>query len=133
MFDKGTIYTRRELHKKYGGQMQGGISTPANHPFIMLFSSDSGGDYGYRDGWTDDGLFLYSGEGQAGDMVFERGNKAIRDHHETGKSLHLFNGVGRGQVEYVGEFSYVGHRERKLSDKDGVMRSGIVFELKPVD
>ena len=31
MFIKGKVYVRREIHKLYGGQEQGGISTPADH------------------------------------------------------------------------------------------------------
>jgi 5-methylcytosine-specific restriction protein A len=30
--------------------------------------------------WTGEGVFQYTGEGQSGDMTFEVGNKAIRDH-----------------------------------------------------
>ena len=38
MFEVGRIYNRRDdLHSPYGGQQQGGISTPTDQPFIMLF------------------------------------------------------------------------------------------------
>ncbi len=37
MFKIGKIYRRADLHEQYGGQSQGGISTPRAHPFIMLF------------------------------------------------------------------------------------------------
>ncbi|BBO25695.1 hypothetical protein AltI4_00830 [Alteromonas sp. I4] len=43
MFEVGKEYHRRtDLHEKYGGQRQGGISTPQNYPFIFIFTSDSG-------------------------------------------------------------------------------------------
>jgi 5-methylcytosine-specific restriction protein A len=42
------------------------------------------------------GVFLYIGEGQKDDMLFVRGNKAIRDHAADGKDLHLFTYVNRG-------------------------------------
>jgi 5-methylcytosine-specific restriction protein A len=64
MFVPGSTYNRRSLHAKYGGQAQGGICTPARHPFIMLFTGESGAAYGYHDGWTPDGVFQYTGEGQ---------------------------------------------------------------------
>jgi hypothetical protein len=67
--------------------MQGGISTPSKHDFIILFTSAMGEQYGYKDGWNEQGL--YTGEGQQGDMAFIRGNLAIRDHVENGKALHL--------------------------------------------
>ena len=49
MFEVGEEYRRRELHERYGGQEQGGISTPSQHPFIMLFWGDTGEQYGYKD------------------------------------------------------------------------------------
>ena len=59
-------------------------------PFVLLITGDSGKQHGYRDEWTDEGLFLYTGEGQRGDMRFVAGNRAIRDHRQNGKSLQVF-------------------------------------------
>ena len=88
MFTIGKSYNRkRELHDVYGGQRQGGISTPADHPLIFLFTGESGEEHGYADGWNNDGVFTYSGEGQRGDMEFLRGNLAVRDHSANGLSL----------------------------------------------
>jgi hypothetical protein len=39
---------------------------------------------------VDDGVFRYFGEGPLGDMKFERGNRAIRDHIQDGKVLLVF-------------------------------------------
>lgn len=75
-FEVGKEYKRTDIHDAYGGQRQGGISTPADHDLIFLFSSSSGEEYGYIDGWQGD-IFHYSGEGQKGDMEFTRGNRAI--------------------------------------------------------
>jgi len=69
-FEVGRRYRRRDLHDQFGGQQQGGISTPRDHPFIMLITGESGTAYGYHDGWEDDGPFRYFGEGQTGDMQF---------------------------------------------------------------
>jgi 5-methylcytosine-specific restriction protein A len=77
MFELGQSYKRTDLHKQYGGQRQGGISTPRRWPFLFLFTGKSGSHFGYEDNWHD-GLFLYTGEGQSGDMQFRAGNKAIR-------------------------------------------------------
>ena len=107
MFEVGRIYNRREeLHGRYGGQWRGGIATPARQPFIMLFTGESGEQYGYRDGWNENGVFLYTGEGQTGDMEFVRGNRAIRDHAQDGKVLQLFESLGKGLgCRYLGEFA----------------------------
>jgi 5-methylcytosine-specific restriction enzyme A len=43
VFEVGRIYNRRqEIHEPYWGQWQSGISTPADRPFIFLFSGESG-------------------------------------------------------------------------------------------
>ena len=65
VFEVGRIYNRRqEIHEPYGGQWQSGISTTADRPLILLFSGESDEQYGYKDGWDENGVFLYSGEGQ---------------------------------------------------------------------
>src|SRR5262249_51378918 len=89
-FIPGELYRRREIHSKYGGQTQGGISTPSRSPLIFAFTGDTGEQHGYKDGWRDDGAFRYFGEGQEGDMHFVRGNAALRDQVQSGKALHLF-------------------------------------------
>jgi len=133
MFVPGQIIRRRELHSLYGGQEQGGISTPANHPFIMLFTAPSGLSHGYEDGWTESSIFLYTGEGQLGDMSFVRGNCALRDHLQDGKDVYLFESVDRGLVRYVGQMIVTGYHERTGGDSAGNQRHAIVFELIPVD
>ena len=132
-FTRGKSYVRREIHSKLGGQAQGGISTPAEHPVVLIFTGEEGEQYGYRDGWTEDGVFMYTGEGQRGDMEFVRGNRAIRDHIRNGKELHLFEIMGSGLVRYRGEMIYAGFERRKAPDIEDNLRSAIVFELLPID
>ena len=132
MFVQGQVYRRQELHRSYGGQWQGGISTPSGQPFLFLFTGETGRQYGYRDGWTDEGLFLYSGEGQHGDMAFVRGNRALRDHVAEAKDVHLFEYVHAGHVRYIGQMVCTGFHQRQSADADGRMRQAIVFELSPV-
>jgi len=129
MFKQDEIYKRTELHEKYGGQMQGGISTPSKHNFIFLFSSDRGEQYGYTDGWENNRIFRYTGEGQEGDMTFSRGNRAIRDHLANGKDLCLFEYIRQGYVRYVGQLIYQRHEIKEGKDKNGKPRKIIVFEL----
>ena len=71
MFEVRRVYDRRtEIHGPYGGQWQGGISTPKGRPYVFLFTGESGERFGYEDGWDENGGFLYTGEGQEGDMDF---------------------------------------------------------------
>jgi 5-methylcytosine-specific restriction protein A len=126
-------YRRAALHDRHGGQRQGGISTPAGSPIVLLFSSPRGADYGYQDGWTAEGLYLYTGEGQRGDMALTRGNAAVLNHADEGRDLHLFEPVGRGVVEYIGRLVCVGSEWRLGTDLDGRTCKAIVFALAPAE
>lgn len=129
-FVVGEVYRRHLLHEEYGGQQQGGISTPANYPIIFLFTGDSGHQYGYRDGYQkESGIFLYTGEGQTGSMQLIRGNKAIADHQKNGKELHLFEAADRGFARYLGQATSLGYRWQMAPDRTGEPRNAIVFEL----
>ncbi|MFC2063439.1 HNH endonuclease [Chloroflexota bacterium] len=132
LFVQGQIYIRRDLHDSYAGQQQGGISTPSEHDFIMLFTGEQGEQYGYRDGWTKDGLFLYTGEGQIGDMTLARGNRAILSHEDNGKDIHLFEYVDQGRVRYISQMVCVGYQEKEAPDREGNLRKVIIFELSPI-
>jgi 5-methylcytosine-specific restriction endonuclease McrA len=132
MFVQGHEYRRIDLHKQFGGQGQGGISTPTKYPLILLFTGEVGEQYGYADGWTNEGLFLYVGEGQQGDMQFIRGNAAIRDHNVDGKDLHLFSYVRKGFVRYAGQMVCIGSHYQNGPDAKGNIRRMIIFELAPL-
>lgn len=97
---------------------------------IFLFTGDSGIEYGYEDGWKEDGIFYYTGEGQIGDMEFNRGNKAIKDHLSNGKSLHLFKKLSGGYVQYCGEMIFIGYHLKEGFDRQNNTRQLIVFHLQ---
>ena len=130
-FEVGTVYHRRnDLHARFGGQRQGGISTPSGVPYIFLFTGESGEQYGYRDGWNEDGVYLYTGEGQVGDMKFVRGNRAIRDHLADGKDLLMFENLRKGKgVRFIGSFACASWEIRTGPDLNGNDREVIVFHL----
>lgn len=127
----GSRLGRRTLHEELGGQRQGGISTPRDSPLVLLFTGAGGTEFGYSDGWADRGVvFRYFGEGQRGDMAWVRGNRAVRDHAALGKELHLFEAVGGGMVEYLGEMDCGGWEFADgVPDLDGQARRAIVFHL----
>ncbi|WP_202446644.1 hypothetical protein [Streptomyces sp. SID5468] len=100
----GDEIRRVDLHTRYGGSRQGRIS-PSNTTNNVIFFTDprTGEQHGYEDVWESEDRFRYTGEGQVGDQVFARGNKAIRDHLRDGRHLRLFIG-SRGKVRYAGEW-----------------------------
>ena len=78
-------------------------------------------------------MFLYTGEGQVGDMTFDHGNKAIRDHAESREEIHLFQSFGSGTVRYKGQMICINYHTEEQLDLEGNSRSAIVFWLVPVE
>jgi len=132
-FTPGAVYDRKtEINGPFGGSLQSGIAASATYPVIFLFTGDSGEQFGYADHW-EDGAYLYTGEGQRGPMTLIRGNRAIAEHAENGRALHLFKSLGKGKGNaYVGEFSCADRFERIQPDVSGQDRTAIVFRLVPV-
>ena len=97
------------LHERFGGQERGGMSTPSEHPIVLLFTGDNGDQYGYEDRFRADGIFLYTGEGQVGDMQFVRANRALRDHEAEGRRVFLFEQTRKSYVRLVAEVRCDGH------------------------
>lgn len=138
MFSPGRIYERSTLHEAWGGtthaQDQVGILTPKQASLVLVITGSQGEKYGYDDYRDDDGVWHYYGQGQAGDMKMDRGNKAIRDHSVNGKELHLFESVETGLFRYIGEFVCAEYEFIEGSpDKKGNLRTAIVFSLLPVE
>ena len=130
-----SVYFRKDLIEQYGGQLQRGIWTPKEFPVIFIFSGKSGEAYGYEDGWTEDGIYKYTGEGQSGDMSFSQsGNSAIRDHREKGKDILFFEDLGKNKgVRYKGMFECATWEKIDGVDKNGNSRKIIQFSLIPVE
>jgi len=130
-FQENRLYNRRsDIHNVYGGQQQGGISTPIGVPAVFLFTGHGAEKHGYADKFLADGSFRFTGEGQIGDMVMAKGNKAIRDHATNGKDILIFKkSKSRRPVEFVGIFACAGWDIERQSDTNGEERDAIVFTL----
>jgi len=135
-FEVGALYNRqKQIHGVFGGQQQGGISTPKEHPLVIAFTGEAGVSHGYHDFWDDEEVFHYFGEGQVGDMKYVAGNRAIGEHVKDGKTLVVFQMMGKGRpYRYLGRFlcqsSYV---RPGTPDREGQPRSAIVFRLKSLE
>ena len=84
------------------------------------------------DGQVPGGDYLYTGEGQSGDMTMTRGNLAIKSHSSKRKELHLFDKVSSGYYRYVGRFAYSSHDLINGPDGEGKVRQIILFRLQKV-
>ncbi|MEM6820316.1 MAG: HNH endonuclease [Verrucomicrobiota bacterium] len=129
----GEVYKRTDIQDHFGGQRQGGISTPKNAAVVMIFSSEAGENYGYEDGWVDPSTFRYTGEGQVGDMQWRGGNSAIRDHEKNGRRLLLFQYVRKAYVRFEGEMRCVEYESFLTPDRNGKQRDALRFILERVN
>jgi 5-methylcytosine-specific restriction enzyme A len=51
-FEVGRTYNcRGHIHVRFGGQRQGGICTPKDHPVVIAFTGASDREHGNADGW----------------------------------------------------------------------------------
>ena len=130
-FQENRMYNRRrDVHQVFGGQQQGGISTPVRAPAVFIFTGHGAEKHGYADKFLPDGSFRFTGEGQIGDMRMIKGNKAIRDHAADGKDILVFRKSGsREPVEFVGIFVCAGWEVERQPDTIGSERDAIVFTL----
>jgi 5-methylcytosine-specific restriction protein A len=132
-FEIGRVYNRRsDIHARFGGQQQGGIITPVDHPVVIIITGEEGLQHGYADRYRPDGAFEYFGEGQIGDMQLQRGNRSIAEHSVLGKSLLLFRNTATG-LRFEGEMVYEGHHIERAPDRNGAERDAIVFELRALE
>lgn len=135
--EPGQEIVRKELHRRFGGQGQGGIATPKSSPNVILFTDPRTGlQHGYFDEWVD-GELHYCGAGQEalGDQQMLRGNAAILNHRRDGKRIRVFYG-SRGTITYAGEFALADDDKDPwywlpAETSDGGTRQIIRFRLIP--
>jgi hypothetical protein len=142
--EAGAVLSRRDRRLQYGGAPHGGIEQSAQSLNVFIYSDPSAGAaYGYNyDGWNEDfSIFLYTGEGRAGEQEMTHGNRAILTHKEDGRALRLFVADGfepgsRTKIQrYVGEFELddaLSYTRAPSPDIHRNMRSAIVFRLRPI-
>jgi predicted RNA-binding protein with PUA-like domain len=135
--EPGGRIRRSELHDRYGGGRQGGISPSRKTPNLFIFTDPrSGEQHGYYDRWEADGSFHYIGHGQRGDQALAGGNRAVVNHAKDGRALRVFQGAS-GVVQYVGEFVLDDQHpyswDRAASTMGGPVRRVIRFHLRRVD
>lgn len=133
----GKVMTRRAVHALYGGQQQQGISTPANSTDILVFMDPAkGAKYGYDlyEGAREDGIYAYTGEGRLGDQSLTRGNLALLNSVQLGKTIRLFR-TDKTLATYVGAFTLDDppYFWQAIPDESGAIREGIIFNLAPIE
>lgn len=143
----GAVVTREQLAKAFGGAPQngGGIVASNQSSLVYVFADPAkSAHFGYTfDGFSADGsVFHYTGAGPTGDQELTQSNSSIYSHAEKGRTLHVFQAIGRAKPtgprpqQYVGEFILdPSHPYDRVPAREGnkdVLRTVIVFRLLPV-
>jgi len=108
-------------------QAQGGKRPPTSPAVVFIFKGDKGAQYEYQDGWTEDGVFIYTGESKRGNVDFVREIRALSEHRRRGKETHLNEDLDQGIVRYQGQMVYIGFERREAPDINGNFRSAILL------
>jgi hypothetical protein len=93
----GSRLLRSALHDQWGGGRRGGIEAAPRADSVFLFTKRKvGAAFGYvYDGWTEDGAFHYTGDGQFGDQQPDKGgNRDLLRAAEQGRAIRLFRSDG---------------------------------------
>ena len=132
----GTTLLRREVHTRYGGSRQSGISPSAKSRNVFVFSDlETGKKFGYdkHEGRHEDGSYRYTGEGQIGNQTLKsNGNAALLSAETKDRSIRLFKTDGTSAT-YIGEYTLGDppYRVERALDRDNKERNVLVFNLMP--
>ncbi|MCD8117507.1 MAG: hypothetical protein LUE21_10420 [Oscillospiraceae bacterium] len=127
------ILTYQQVEDRFGIRISGfgrGIN-PTDDTVVLISSIGKvRGSFVYHDKWTEDGDYLYSGEGRAGDQAMTKGNLAIRDAARDGKKIHLFVKFSPREYYYQGVFELVDYTYEDDKDENGNIRKEYKFRLR---
>lgn len=129
------ILTYCEVEAKFGIKITGfgrGINITGNSVILISSIGKDKEYFVYHDHWTENGDYIYSGEGKVGDQELKRGNKAILEAAYAGKKLHLFVKFSPQEYYYQGEFSLVDYKYEDDKDEEGNVRKEYKFRLRKV-
>ena len=129
------ILTYQQVERQFGINISGfGRGINPTDTTVVLISSigRSSGKFVYHDKWTEDGNYIYSGEGKTGDQTMTRGNLAIRNAAYDGKQIHLFVKFSPQDYYYQGIFELLDYTYEDEKDENGNTRKEYKFRLKKV-
>lgn len=130
---KHPILTYQAIEQEFGIKISGfgrGINPTATTVVLISSISKAKGKFVYHDHWTENGDYIYSGEGKNGDQKLTKGNKAIVDAKKDGKAIHLFVKLSPQEYYYQGIFSMVDYEYIDEKDETGSMRKEYKFKLR---
>lgn len=130
------ILTYQQVEEQFGVRISGfgrGINPTCSTVVLISSIGKAGGNFVYHDKWTEDGDYLYSGEGKTGNQTMTRGNLAIRDAASNGKKIHLFVKFSPQEYYYQGVFDLADYTYEDDQDEEGNVRKEYKFRLRKAE
>lgn len=129
------VLTYRQVEGSFGIKTTGLISKEiySTDTHIVLISpvTKIAGKFVYRDRFTAEGDYIYTGEGKNGDQTMVGGNLAVKDAAAERKEIHLFVRFSPNEYYYQGVFELAGYVLEEGKGEDGNSRQEYKFRLTP--
>lgn len=142
--EPGDCLSRLDRQATFGGGVDSRVELSDATADIFVYARQnfvSGGDSGY-DGWSEDRtIFLFAGEGLEGDQQLDSTNGVLLRHRQDGRDVRVFvaesatEGVEDAVQRYLGQFELdpeLPFVRAEASDRVGVVRTVIIFRLRPI-
>lgn len=130
---RNPILTYQQVEEQFGINIAGfgrGINPTSSTVVLISSIGKSSGKFVYHDKWTENGDYLYSGEGRTGDQTMTKGNLAIKNAERDGKKIHLFVKFSPQEYYYQGVFTLVDFIYEDEQDENGNTRKEYKFRLR---
>ena len=127
------ILTYQQVESQFGIKISGfGRGINITDESIVLISSmeKKAGSFVYHDHWTEDGDYIYSGEGKTGDQKLTKGNLAIANAADDRKTIYLFVKFSPKEYYFQGKVTCVDYFSETEKDESGCIRKEYKFILR---
>ena len=125
----------RQVEGSFGIKLgvSGGKDINSTEMNVVLISNINkiGGKFVYRDKFTAEGDYIYTGEGKIGHQTMAGGNLAIKTAEEERKDIHLFVKFSPQEYYYQGIFKLADCSLEEGKDESGNFRLEYKFRLTP--
>ncbi|MBR5310988.1 MAG: hypothetical protein IKU42_07695 [Oscillospiraceae bacterium] len=129
------ILTYRDVEGSFGIKTTGLVAKdiyPTETNVVLISNvTKIGGKFVYRDRFTPEGDYIYTGEGKKGDQTMTGGNLAIINAAEDRKDIHLFVKLSPAEYYYQGIFTLADYNLEEGKDEAGNFRLEYKFRLTP--
>lgn len=132
---KSPILSYQQVEEQFGISIYGfgrGINVTDNSIVLISSIGYKNGFFVYHDHWTNDGDYIYSGEGRNGNQRETKGNKAIINSNIDCKKIFLFVKFSPQEYYYQGEFRLIDYKYEDDEDEKGSIRKEYKFRLRKI-